>query len=1230
MGCASSTKAAGAYEAEEEDGGGATTKHATRPASSSSSSKRRSDGGGGGGTHRRSRSADKADYGAGQRSGSGGGSGSRDSSRTKQGGHHRRSRSASKERESKRDRDRDRGPGGASSADPDQPRGSFSESLSASGSSGGGNGGGSSIASAQQDWQSRAALLASSSAHETAAAGVEFDDWQRGMLDILEEQSIQAYDMDMSQLQQGEGATTCQGRRYSNSLLGFSSQSYAPFLADSPAMATGTGRHGRAPLGGGRNPSAFSFGSLSALDGFTAGSGSAHGSHPPVPAHPTILVVDEHPSTRAIISKWLTNSKFTEISCATGDQAQSILAPPADHPQPAHTVDVIVADVNVLVEQGSDASGSGSTSGAPMLLLDWVINAAPAIASIPVIVLSSNLPSQGLERLLRRGAWDALHKPLNRAVFLNALATVFNTRRQKVFVERLRAKGDEYKERYMSRAKLVYNSSASFKTQQSQQPQQHPLAPPSKSAHASATSSAAPSMPTTPLFANQAALVTQQQQQQQQQQATPPSQSGRLQLPGNNLSGGSSGSGSGSSVSQPITVLVVETDPTIIANLTDWIQTSSVRLRVVHTLAEAVTLLRESQKQAVMAASSHSPHMSAPQGSGRVHRLTGHRSMSNARSTSPGPTGTSPVFAAAPSPFLALAPTSATAALSSAAATASTASVSMTATTATDESVPASTLGAPPSFSSTSLSVANGEGGTAGVGAGAAPVAPEIGTRSSGSTKDLPLLPPSAVSAPSLPAASAAPRFSLPGAVPSSPLQQPASPVPWHSRLSPLPPYGGAAAGFGIELIIVNHDMLIPPEVSAELVGMGTTDPGAAAVAAPPTVGTGTESSDEESGDEGLAAVASSAAGAGLANPGATAAAPRTARTTVFMSSGLAASQILVDLTLQPVLGKRRKLPVVCMCDVDGPSPVGMALLKHVALTIFNRPLSQGLVNKKMSLLLELIEQNRLGLMLARRANMYKGLLAQLQSHAHEGVGPAGGDMLENGLDEHAGAAASSSLPHTPGRRGVHGEFRSRLLSVEREHRMRSAQGTHGSPTRGPINEKRRGSVARGGGSTPPSPLPGAPQPHYPSFMITPDLGPGIGSDSAAVMSAAAAAAAASAGAASAHAPSVPPSLALNTNLSLRAPMHRSYNAASTDSSSNSGGFELPPALGTRSGRQHSDGSSGSSSLLAPYASSRAMVSSSTLHAAESQALHAPPRTNTPPIAVHRPVLRIRTDSANV
>lgn len=119
----------------------------------------------------------------------------------------------SKHRERDRDRDRERDRESSRSR-----RNSTSQSqstnslLRSSDASGNGN----HAYGNSANWKDGAAAVTASSASELHAEELELDDWQRGMLDIMEEQSIQAYDMDMSVGPNLE-------RRYSNSLMGFPS-----------------------------------------------------------------------------------------------------------------------------------------------------------------------------------------------------------------------------------------------------------------------------------------------------------------------------------------------------------------------------------------------------------------------------------------------------------------------------------------------------------------------------------------------------------------------------------------------------------------------------------------------------------------------------------------------------------------------------------------------------------------------------------------------------------------------------------------------------------------------------------------------------------------------------------------------------------------------------------------------------------------------------------------------
>jgi CheY-like chemotaxis protein len=734
-------------------------------------------------------------------------------------------------------------------------------------------------------WRDGAAFVTHQSISDAQIEQNELDDWQRGIVDILEEQSIQAYDMDVSMGPNLE-------RRYSNSMLGFSSQNGPVNLAallESPMGVTGR--------------------SLGVRQSRLASNATAE-------PNPTILVVDEHPSTRQIITKWLTSSKYTEISCASGNQAMDILVPPAG--SPVHRVDLIICDVNVVAQDGQ-------------LLLDWVINHDVSISAIPVIVLSSNLPSQGLERLIRRGAWDVLHKPLNRAVFLNALATVFTTRRQKAFIEKLRITGDEYKARFYSRSKQgipmhVRNSFAQAGVVMSPAPDARTLT--------SGTMS--------------------------------PSENGR------GLQGGGwpaertvspSSSFREPAQLQPIQVLLIEQDPERAQLLRSWIETPAVTVRHVLSVQEAVPIMRESQKAAIMAASTSISPV-------QLNTSLMHPQPLMQRSTSTGET---------PPP-------------------------------------PARPLGLGHNLPHGSSSPAQPNRDSSGA---------------STPTKTSPAQPGRTIS---MPTQTEMTRSTSAYVVPSA--------------LSPQTGYKDSRVSmftanllptlqqrtFGIELIIVGHDALIPHDcLNEDLATLGVEeDP-------PPPPGDTLEQLTTEE-DDSLASPSpiegssrtqrdhrKTGSGQGIGGGERTSREGESVRkATLSPVVGLAAAQMLVDLSLQPVWGKARRLPIVVVCEEDGPSPVAMAILKHVALTILNAPLSPGLVNRRMGLILSLIEQNRQSLTLARRAHMYKGLLTNL-------VGSNPGED---------GSAETSEIPASPGLRHI---GLKNLLNSDRE--ARSTGGKVGSPT---------------------------------------------------------------------------------------------------------------------------------------------------------------------------------------
>ena len=85
---------------------------------------------------------------------------------------------------------------------------------------------------------------------------------------------------------------------------------------------------GRARLGSHRSfdgaaaGSPYSLGNSSAA---AAASSAAAAAASGKPLPPVVLVVDEHPSTRSIISKWMGSAGYEEVSCATGAQAKEYL-----------------------------------------------------------------------------------------------------------------------------------------------------------------------------------------------------------------------------------------------------------------------------------------------------------------------------------------------------------------------------------------------------------------------------------------------------------------------------------------------------------------------------------------------------------------------------------------------------------------------------------------------------------------------------------------------------------------------------------------------------------------------------------------------------------------------------------------------------------------------------------------------------------------------------------------
>ena len=91
------------------------------------------------------------------------------------------------------------------------------------------------------------------------------------------------------------------------------------------------------------------------------------------------------------------------------------------------------------------------TSYQSVKFLDWVMDNA-SLAHIPVIILADDeMTAQGMDRLMRRGAADILRKPLVHHPFIHSIQTIIKNKVESAHVQLLRTKGDEYKQE-LSRA----------------------------------------------------------------------------------------------------------------------------------------------------------------------------------------------------------------------------------------------------------------------------------------------------------------------------------------------------------------------------------------------------------------------------------------------------------------------------------------------------------------------------------------------------------------------------------------------------------------------------------------------------------------------------------------------------------------------------------------------------------------------------------------------------------
>lgn len=66
-----------------------------------------------------------------------------------------------------------------------------------------------------------------------------------------------------------------------------------------------------------------------------------------------------------------------------------------------------------------------------------------------VSVMCADLPLQASERLVRRGATEVLHKPLNKTIFLNTILSILNSRYMAKSADQFKSQGDEIKEQLL-------------------------------------------------------------------------------------------------------------------------------------------------------------------------------------------------------------------------------------------------------------------------------------------------------------------------------------------------------------------------------------------------------------------------------------------------------------------------------------------------------------------------------------------------------------------------------------------------------------------------------------------------------------------------------------------------------------------------------------------------------------------------------------------------------------
>ena len=221
------------------------------------------------------------------------------------------------------------------------------------------------------------------------------------------------------------------------------------------------------------------------------------------PEEVTILVIDNDDEVCHCVEEWLSDRRYSVITCLEGREAVEVLLEAgakddstAASAQPQRHLASSSSSFSSNESQSSMNSASLSLSAAQMSasssnsiptptpapsdlcdidmivcdwhvsyqslkFLDWVMDNA-SLAHIPVIILADDeMTAQGMDRLMRRGAADILRKPLVHHPFIHSIQTIVKNKVESAHVQLLRSKGDEYKQELSRAQKSSVHSSAS-------------------------------------------------------------------------------------------------------------------------------------------------------------------------------------------------------------------------------------------------------------------------------------------------------------------------------------------------------------------------------------------------------------------------------------------------------------------------------------------------------------------------------------------------------------------------------------------------------------------------------------------------------------------------------------------------------------------------------------------------------------------------------------------------